>query len=134
MGNRNRFLLQGSGSAIQAAIFMVADVTSIWQQKAYDNGLHKHLFLNVPPEERSPSSNGDPTKAAAQKAHIDMFNAAIEKHTRAFATSNPGKTFMRVWFVSETLLGVTVLTFDAHKWFNTVLDDPSSYGFSNTTG
>lgn len=31
-------------------------------------------------------------------------------------------------------LDAKVITFDAHTWFNTVLDAPATYGFTNVTG
>lgn len=60
------------------------------QQAATNRGLRTHLFINVPPEERSPGSLGDPTKAALLKTHIDEFNAILSDHISAFEASNPG--------------------------------------------
>jgi len=107
----------------------ITDFAAFWEiemhsyfnavQSAFDNGLQMHLFLNVPPEERNPSSIGDATKAAALKEHIDLFNVALNKHTAAFASSNPEAVMM---------------TFDAHSLFNTLLDNPGQFGFTNTTG
>ncbi|TRM64119.1 hypothetical protein BD626DRAFT_456576 [Schizophyllum amplum] len=89
-------------------------------QKAYDSGLNlAHLFLNVPPGERSPANVNDAEKGALLKEHIDLFNAALDDHIMQFAATNPD---------------ATVLTFDANKWFNAVLDDPALYGFDNVTG
>ncbi|KAF4617467.1 hypothetical protein D9613_006096 [Agrocybe pediades] len=89
------------------------------QQAATNHGLRTHLFLNVPPEERSPASLGDPTKAALLKTHIDEFNTILASHVVDFQNANPD---------------TTVLTFDAHSWFNAVLDNPLEFGFTNTTG
>lgn len=60
------------------------------QQAATDRGLRTHLFLNVPPEERSPASLGSATKAALIKTHIQEFNTVLAKHIAAFETTNPG--------------------------------------------
>lgn len=88
-------------------------------QEAYDHGLRMHLFLNVPPGERSPANIGDATKAAALKENIDLFNEALDAHTRAFAESNQG---------------AIVITFDAQALFNELLNNADQYGFTNTTG
>ncbi|PPQ91703.1 hypothetical protein CVT25_012916 [Psilocybe cyanescens] len=101
--------------------FWETEMTSYFNavQAATNRGLRTHLFINVPPEERSPSSLGDPTKAALLKTHIDEFNHILADHITAFETSNPD---------------TTVMSFDAHSWFNKVLNDPIPYGFTNTTG
>ena len=86
---------------------------------AYDNGLQgAHLFINVPPEERAPGhvNNADHNTI---KAHIELYNSILEDYVAAFAERNPG---------------ASVLTFDAHSWFNEVLDNAAAYGFSNITG
>ncbi|KAF8194141.1 hypothetical protein BJ912DRAFT_959517 [Pholiota molesta] len=88
-------------------------------QAATDRGLRTHLFINVPPEERAPGTINSPTKAALLKAHIDGFNTVLADHIAAFEAANPD---------------TTVMTFDAHAWFNQVLDNPQPYGFTNTTG
>jgi len=110
-----------NSSITDFAAFWETEMKSYFKavQSADDNGLHTHLFLNVPPEERAPGTLGSATKAAAMKAHIDLFNAALANHTAAFAASNPGST---------------VMTFDAHGLFNTLLDNPKTFGFTNTTG
>ncbi|KAF9476547.1 hypothetical protein BDN70DRAFT_812120 [Pholiota conissans] len=107
----------------------ITDVNAFWNvemasyfdavQAATDRGLRTHLFINVPPEERSPGSLGSPTKAALLKTHIDEFNAVLAAHISGFEAANPG---------------ATVMTFDAHSWFNMVLDNPQHFGFTNTTG
>ncbi|KAF9046391.1 hypothetical protein BJ165DRAFT_1403852 [Panaeolus papilionaceus] len=88
-------------------------------QKATRQGLRTHLFLNVPPGERAPASNTNPTKAATQKSRILQYNRILAERIELFKRSNPN---------------VTVLTFDAHAWFNKVLDTPQAYGFTNVTG
>ncbi|KAL1760358.1 hypothetical protein FB107DRAFT_202972 [Schizophyllum commune] len=88
-------------------------------QQAHDTGLTIHLFLNVPPEERSPGYVNDADKGALLKEHIALYNTALEDHIAQFEAAN-----------SDAI----ILTFDAHAWFNTVLDDPQQYGFDNITG
>ncbi|KAL1668786.1 hypothetical protein GGF50DRAFT_123753 [Schizophyllum commune] len=88
-------------------------------QQAHDTGLTTHLFLNVPPEERSPGYVNDADKGALLKEHIALYNAALEEHIAQFEAANSD---------------ATILAFDAHAWFNTVLDDPERYGFDNITG
>jgi len=88
-------------------------------QKAHDNGLHTHLFINVPPEDRAPGSVNDPTKAAALKTNLLEFNTILAEHVTAFKAANPD---------------ATVMTFDSNAWFNKILDSASEYGFTNITG
>lgn len=88
-------------------------------QSAYENGLKQHLFINVPPGERSPLANTNATKAGILKSHVDGYNAALQNHVQLFSRRNQD---------------AVTLTFDANAWFNSVLDQPSSYGFNDVTG
>lgn len=58
---------------------------------AFDNGLRKHLFINVPPEDRNPATVGNTTAAAEMKEHIALFNSALANHIIAFSERNPSK-------------------------------------------
>ncbi|KAL0064800.1 hypothetical protein AAF712_008197 [Marasmius tenuissimus] len=87
-------------------------------QLAYNAGLTTHLFLNVPPGERSPSWVGRPD-APQVRSHINLFNEVMDEYRDRFAKQNPG---------------ATVMFFDANAWFNSVLDDPARFGFTNVTG
>jgi phospholipase/lecithinase/hemolysin len=88
------------------------------QQSAFDNGLNgAHLFINVPPEERNPASLGQNNTAYA--THIQQYNGILADYVADFANRNPS---------------ASVLMFDAHSWFNSVLDNASHYGFKNITG
>ncbi|KAH9846362.1 hypothetical protein C2E23DRAFT_582601 [Lenzites betulinus] len=88
-------------------------------QKAYDNDLRgTYLFFNVPPMERSPDHIGTAI-APTYKQNILDYNAALAAHTAAFAQAHRD---------------VTVLSFDAHTWFNTILDTAPEHGFKNITG
>ncbi|KDQ62303.1 carbohydrate esterase family 16 protein [Jaapia argillacea MUCL 33604] len=102
--------------------FWETEMTSYFQavQMAYDRGLNStHLFINVPPEERSPAQVFDTTNGPILQQHIVDFNAVLAEHVQQFAAANPT---------------ATVLTFDAHTWFNNVLDNYQAYGFGNITG
>ncbi|KAI0730078.1 putative lysophospholipase [Fomitopsis betulina] len=107
----------------------ITDWTAFWNtemtsyfnavQTAYDHGLQgAHLFINVPPEERAPGHVNN-TNHDTIKAHIELYNSILEDYVTAFAERNPR---------------ASVLTFDAHSWFNEVLDNAAAYGFSNITG
>ncbi|PPR05408.1 hypothetical protein CVT24_008022 [Panaeolus cyanescens] len=107
----------------------ITDFEAFWHQEmdayfeavqtATQRGLHTHLFLNVPPGDRAPASNSNPTKAATQKAHILQYNRILTERIGRFKKANPS---------------TTVLTFDAHAWFSKVLGSPQQYGFTNVTG
>lgn len=73
----------------------------------------------MPPEERSPAWVNDPVDGPVIKENIILFNAVLQEFVDSFETRHP-----------ET----NVFTFDAHTWFNDILDNGSSYGFNNITG
>lgn len=73
----------------------------------------------MPPEERSPAWVNDPVDGPVIRENIILFNAVLQEFVDSFGTKHP-----------ET----NVFTFDAHTWFNDILDNGSSYGFDNTTG
>jgi phospholipase/lecithinase/hemolysin len=101
---------------------LVAHHTSlirIFQESAHANGLTSHLFINVPPEERAPARNGNAAAQATEAQRVTEYNTALAQHVAQFAKAHPE---------------ATVLSFDAHMFFNTVLDNPVKYGFKNTTG
>lgn len=89
LGNGNDVVLQRSGTSL--AIFLFGRTTDIGiQQLTYQQGMKKHLFINVPPEERSPNTNNNATKVALQKEHINLFNGVLAKHVSAFEAKNRG--------------------------------------------
>ena len=89
------------------------------KELAYTAGLRgTHLFVNVPPGERTPASLPNPTKAAIQKQRIAEYNAALDARVDQFAAAHPAST---------------VLKFDVNAWFNKVLDNYKMFGFSNIT-
>ncbi|KAF7298983.1 Carbohydrate esterase family 16 protein [Mycena indigotica] len=87
-------------------------------QLAQTNGLDTHLFINVPAEERNPSFVGS-SNAAKFKQNIDQFNTVLAEHVQRFKNTNPD---------------AVVMTFDSNALFNSILDSPTEFGFTNTTG
>ncbi|KAJ7175928.1 hypothetical protein C8R46DRAFT_1161030 [Mycena filopes] len=77
----------GNASITDFPAFWETEMTSYFAAVPTDAGLHTHLFINVPAEDRNPSS-----------------------------------------------LNATVMTFDSNALFNTILDSPAQFGFTNTTG
>lgn len=61
------------------------------QQLAHDNGLHQHLFMNVPPMEKAPLFNTNETLVAMLKNNVDKFNEAVQQRTKEFEAQNSGK-------------------------------------------
>ncbi|KAF7422404.1 hypothetical protein PC9H_010560 [Pleurotus ostreatus] len=107
----------------------ITDFTAFWRteieslfrsvNQAYEGGLSgAHLFINVPPEGRSPAHVGSST-GVALKGHIDLFNEVLSEHVDRFAATHPSASILR---------------FDANAWFNEVLDHHEEYGFKNVTG
>ncbi|KAJ7147031.1 hypothetical protein C8R43DRAFT_1129820 [Mycena crocata] len=107
----------------------ISDFNAFWEremrsyfhavQKAHDNGLHTHLFINVPAEDRNPATVGSASKSAEMKTHILEFNTILANHVAAFKAANTD---------------ATVMTFDSNAWFNHVLNSPNEFGFTNVTG
>ncbi|KAF9498977.1 putative lysophospholipase [Pleurotus eryngii] len=107
----------------------ISDFTAFWRteieslfrsvNQAYEGGLSgAHLFINVPPEGRSPAHVGSST-GVTLKGHIDLFNEVLSEHVDKFAATHPSASILR---------------FDANAWFNEVLDHHEEYGFKNVTG
>ncbi|KAF7365144.1 Carbohydrate esterase family 16 protein [Mycena venus] len=111
----------GNASIVSFPAFWEQEMASYFTtvQKAHDNGLKTHLFINVPAEDRSPSIVDDPVKSATMKTHLSQFNSILANHVTAFKAANAD---------------ATVMTFDSNAWFNMVLDSPAEFGFTNTTG
>ncbi|KZV89687.1 hypothetical protein EXIGLDRAFT_617870, partial [Exidia glandulosa HHB12029] len=108
----------------------VTDFDAFWEsemelyfgavQRIHDSNLAStHLFVNVPPGERSPSALGNDTRIAVQKSRIAGYNTALARHVKQFQGCNKD---------------TEVLTFDAHEWFNFALDHATQLGFKNITG
>ncbi|KAJ6605660.1 hypothetical protein B0H10DRAFT_2229019 [Mycena sp. CBHHK59/15] len=112
----------------------LVDQVNQWQ-KAHDNGLKTHLFINVPAEDRSPGNVGNPVQSAKMKTHLDEFNTILANHIASFKTANAGKpTSFLGSLCCNIIADATIMTFDSNAWFNMVLDSPSEFGFTNVTG
>ncbi|TDL22924.1 hypothetical protein BD410DRAFT_722017 [Rickenella mellea] len=77
------------------------------------------LFITVPPVDRSPLMLAQSASSQAlEKSVINTFNSKLMAKASAFQSANSGsKTF--VW--------------DANSVFNTILNNPTAYGFSDAT-
>ncbi|KAI0827728.1 hypothetical protein BC628DRAFT_1433104 [Trametes gibbosa] len=82
-------------------------------------GARNFLFINVPPMQRSPLMLAqDASAQALEKQVIAGYNTKLFARVAAFKASNPG---------------VTTWQWDANTAFNTVLDNPTKYGFVDAT-
>jgi len=107
----------------------ITNFTEFWTQEmksyfdaveiVYEKGLRNFLFINVPPEERSPAHVNDVQFGPVLKQNIILFNDVLQNFVVDFTHSHSD---------------ANVMTFDAHTWFNTVLDNGEKFGFSNVTG
>ncbi|EJD46270.1 hypothetical protein AURDEDRAFT_164505 [Auricularia subglabra TFB-10046 SS5] len=109
----------------------IDDFDAFWESEmdAYFNAVQRvqnsgraraHLFINVPPGERSPNTLGNATRAAIHASRIAGFNAALARRVAQFQRKHTGTT--------------SVMFFDAHAWFNWALDHAAELGFTNITG
>ncbi|VDC00684.1 unnamed protein product [Peniophora sp. CBMAI 1063] len=107
----------------------ITDLTAFWAEemtsyfnaveRAYSFGLRgAYLFINVPPEDRSPNDLGTTRQAAAAES-IAGYNSALASSVANFSASHPD---------------LHVSSFDAHAWFGKALDDYEELGFKNVTG
>ena len=88
-------------------------------ERAYTAGLRgAYLFLNVPPEDRSPNDLGTSRQAAAAESIVG-YNSALAASVADFSASHPD---------------LHVSSFDAHAWFGNALDNYEELGFKNVTG
>ncbi|KAI0087837.1 hypothetical protein BDY19DRAFT_226732 [Irpex rosettiformis] len=108
----------------------ITDWTAFWRTEmtsyfnavelAYSKGLKgTYLFINVPPEHRNPSRNGDSAGQTLLQAHIEQYNNILSDFVAA---------------LKDRHSDLNILTFDSYTWFNQILDDGAFYGFTNTTG
>jgi phospholipase/lecithinase/hemolysin len=71
------------------------------------------------------------------KTHLLQFNTILANHVSAFKAANAGnlKSLCDLLYSNKkTYVDATVMSFDSNTWWNTVLDSPAEYGFTNTTG
>ncbi|KIY73848.1 carbohydrate esterase family 16 protein [Cylindrobasidium torrendii FP15055 ss-10] len=87
---------------------------------SYAVGARNFLFANVPPVQRSPAmllQNED--SRALEESVITGYNAKLVERADALAAAHSDvQTF--IW--------------DSYSTFNKILDDPTTYGFTNITG
>jgi phospholipase/lecithinase/hemolysin len=115
-------LIQTGSNGTVSADFWESEMKSYFgaveRVHAATHGNAAHLFLSVPPEERSPATINNPAKAALQAGRIADYNAALASHVAAFAGKYPDSK---------------VMLFDSHAFFGYVLDNYASFGFKNIT-
>ncbi|CAI7587092.1 unnamed protein product [Penicillium glandicola] len=88
-------------------------------EKLYANGARKFIFLNVPPTSRAPEiADQGATIQAGHAAWLAAFNTALETMVDEFIADNSGTT--------------TVL-YDTFSFMTKILDDPTTYGFTDAT-
>ncbi|KIJ54734.1 carbohydrate esterase family 16 protein [Sphaerobolus stellatus SS14] len=119
--------INDTGDTLQNAT--ITNFTAFWTQEmqsyfdaveiVYNKGLRNFLFINVPPEERSPAHVNDTEFGPTLKENIILFNNVLAEFIAQFA---------------RTHKDAIAISFDAHSWFNNVLDNPSTFGFKNVTG
>lgn len=91
----------------------VFQVYSSLVQTMYDSGARNFLFLNVPPEEKSPLLKAKGATAVAQEAaDLAAFNTGIANLASTLKSNH-----------TDT----NVFTFDTNALFNHVLGDPNSF-------
>ncbi|KAL0573786.1 hypothetical protein V5O48_008173 [Marasmius crinis-equi] len=87
-----------NASITDFAAFWEKEITSYFSavQLAHDNGLKTHLFINVPPGDRSPIWLTR-TDASVIRSHIQLYNQVLAEHSEDFASRNPGETWLSVY-------------------------------------
>ncbi|KAF9037785.1 hypothetical protein BDZ89DRAFT_1157227 [Hymenopellis radicata] len=87
--------------------------------KLVATGARNFLFINVPPTDRSPLMLGQSTDAQALlKSTIQGFNTKLAARAQALKANSSG---VQTW------------VWDSNAFFTTILDHPTSYGFTNVT-
>ncbi|KIK60905.1 carbohydrate esterase family 16 protein, partial [Collybiopsis luxurians FD-317 M1] len=90
-------------------------------QKLYNVGARNFLFINVPPVERSPYFMSlDPNNQTSSILHalIQDFNTKLAQ---------------RAQDLEANLTDVKTFLWDSNTYFNTILDNPTTYGFKDAT-
>lgn len=97
-------------------------ITTLFEQAVapvYRAGYRHWLFMKLPPLDRTP---GNVVRAAGPLPNATMigwWDDALDRHAAAFAAENGD---------------ATALVFDSNTFLNQVLDNPSEYNITNTTG
>lgn len=97
-------------------------ITTLFEQAVapvYRAGYRHWLFMKLPPLDRTP---GNVVRAAGPLPNATMigwWDDALDRHAATFAAENGN---------------ATALVFDSNTFLNQVLDNPSEYNITNTTG
>lgn len=102
-----------SGAVIPATLTTLFNL----QESLYTAGARNFLFINVPPMNRAPFSNNNATLASL----ITTWNTQLQTSATAFQANHSD---------------VATFYYDAWSLYTKLLDNPSTYGFTdvNTTG
>ncbi|KAE9390775.1 hypothetical protein BT96DRAFT_967712 [Gymnopus androsaceus JB14] len=112
----NSYFLSNNESAFDT-VLLNAEFALV--QKLSDVGARNFLFLNVPPTDRSPLLLAESAEdQALLKANILDFNTQLVEFAQAFKRNNTG---------------VSTWIWDSNTAFNTILDDPTAFGFIDAT-
>jgi len=89
-------------------------------EKLYEAGARNFLFINVPPIQRSPLMirYTDVAGLKVQETVIEGFNSRLAEKIASFEGSHPG---------------VVTYQWDSYSFFTKILDDPTKYGFPDST-
>ncbi|KAF4821137.1 Acetylesterase [Colletotrichum siamense] len=83
----------------------------------YEAGYRSYLFLNLPPLDKTPAAQSDPTRKP-NTTMIKTFNDVLDQTAKAFTETHPG---------------ATALVFDTYTWLTYVFDNAATFGITNTT-
>ncbi|KAI9049010.1 hypothetical protein LZ554_006859 [Drepanopeziza brunnea f. sp. 'monogermtubi'] len=84
----------------------------------YDAGYRNFLFMNLPPLDRKPGNQLSPTPLP-NSTMVHQYNLAISSAAAQFTAAHPGAHAM---------------VFDSYAFLAGIMDHPSRYGITNTTG
>lgn len=84
------------------------------QETLYQNGARNFLFVNVPPFDRAPFSNNNPTTGA----QITSWNTQLQSSIATFQAKHSD---------------ISAFYYDSWSLYTKLLDNPLSYGFTDTT-
>ncbi|KAG4434415.1 hypothetical protein IFR05_010111 [Cadophora sp. M221] len=97
---------------LMAAYFSLLD-------NLYSQGLRRFMLINIPPVDRSPLVLGfNDVQQAGLRNYYKVYNKALQ---------NGVKTWLR------THKDAYISLFDYNQWLTNVLDNPSDYGFPDST-
>ncbi|KAL0941959.1 lysophospholipase a [Colletotrichum truncatum] len=86
-------------------------------ETVHDAGFRNYLFLNLPPLDKTPASQTNPSRKPDTQM-INTFNSVVNQTAKAFTEKHPG---------------TTALVFDTYSWLTHVFNNAASFGITNTT-